>query len=72
MLVIRKVTAWYRGQDANEQLNVQRALNQPHQYKRRYQNNLILFVLLQDALKPASQSFIQEELRHRNIRSLFR
>lgn len=51
--------------------DVQHALGQLDQYKRRYQGNLLFFVLLQDALKPADQYFMQEELRHKNIRSVF-
>ncbi|MGE0683496.1 MAG: hypothetical protein AB7P69_21670 [Candidatus Binatia bacterium] len=52
--------------------DVQRALGQLDQYKRRYGDNLILFVLLQDCLKPANQHFMQEELKHKKIQSVFR
>lgn len=51
--------------------DVQRALGQLDQYQRRYQDNLILFVL-QDFLKPESQHFMQEELKRKGVRAVFR
>lgn len=51
--------------------DVQRALGQIDQYQRRYQDNLILFVL-QDFLKPEARHFMREELNRKGIRAVFR
>jgi hypothetical protein len=50
---------------------VQRALGQLDQYQRRYRDDLILFVL-QDFLKPESERFLQEELKRKGVRAVFR
>lgn len=51
--------------------DVQRALGQLDQYQRRYKENLILFVL-QDFLKPEGQHFLQEQLKSKGVRAVFR
>jgi hypothetical protein len=51
---------------------VQRALGQIDQYQRRYGSELILFVLLNNFLKPDGLHFFQEELKRKSVRAVFR
>lgn len=51
---------------------IQKALGQIDQYQRRYGNELILFVLLLDVLKPDGVHFFQEELKRKGVRAVFR